>query len=86
MATSVDLMTIGNITPLIDLKAKENLRTATMLLFYIVQKITLTDAANFSKINCHTPYQDSIRSVTSVVSASHIYMFTGQLLLTAGNW
>jgi hypothetical protein len=69
----------------INLKAKENFCMTTMLLFYIVQIITLNDAENFSKINCHTPYQESIRSVTSMVYASHIYMSTVQLLLTVKN-
>jgi hypothetical protein len=59
---------------------------ATMLLFYSVQTITLTDAAKFSKVNSHAPYQDSTRNVTSVVSASHIYTSNGQLLLTVKNW
>jgi hypothetical protein len=49
------------------LSAKDNNLTVAML-FYILQKITFTKIAHFSKIYCLTSFQDPILSSASVAS------------------
>jgi hypothetical protein len=67
-------MPSSNITLLIDLKskAKKRVHAAAILLFYILQKITITKVAYSSNICYHTTFQDPILSGASVAHTSQI--------------
>jgi hypothetical protein len=75
LESSVSLLITMKLTP------QENFRLAAILLYYIVQKIALTEVDCYLRFYCYTSFQALNLNGSNVALISPVYIFS-MLLLT----